>query len=154
MSKKTIPYTKHGYTMLQKEYDELMQTRKSAVEELSRARDMGDRSENAAYKSARQNLSRIDSKSRHLQRLIQFGYIYSPSTTEKVDIGCFVTVDSGTAHATYEIVGEYEADPLKGKLSYKSPVGHSLLRKRVHDTAQVLTPAGPKSFRILSLDWQ
>ena len=42
----------------------------------------------------------------------------------------------------YDIVGRTEADPLNGKISDESPVGHALLEKAVGDTAEVLLPTG------------
>ena len=43
---------------------------------------------------------------------------------------------------THLIVGRTEADPLNGKISDESPVGHALLEKAVGDTAEVLLPTG------------
>ena len=42
----------------------------------------------------------------------------------------------------YDIVGRTEADPLNGKISDESPVGHALLGKAVGDKAEVLLPTG------------
>ena len=40
------------------------------------------------------------------------------------------------------LVGRTEADPLKGKISDESPVGHALLGKAVGEEAEVLLPNG------------
>ena len=53
----TVLFTEVGFTKIKKEFDDLSAKRHTFVEELSRARDMGDRSENAAYKAARRRLS-------------------------------------------------------------------------------------------------
>ena len=42
----------------------------------------------------------------------------------------------------YDIVGRTEADPLNGKISDESPVGHGLLGKAVGEKAEVLLPTG------------
>ena len=42
----------------------------------------------------------------------------------------------------YDIVGRTEADPLNGKISDESPVGHALLNKAVGAKAEVLLPTG------------
>ena len=42
----------------------------------------------------------------------------------------------------YDIVGRTEADPLSGKISDESPVGHALLGKAVGEKAEVLLPTG------------
>ena len=146
-----IPFTKEGYEKIQKEYDELHVTRKDAVIELARARDMGDRSENAAYKVARQRLSSIDSRIRHLGRLLRFGKIVEPPKTEEVGIGSTVVIDDGMSHKTYTIVGSYESDIPNGKLSCYSPIGKALMGKKLHEEIRVLAPAGQLRYRIISI---
>jgi transcription elongation factor GreA len=47
----------------------------------------------------------------------------------KVSVGSIVVIDNITRgrEFTYHIVGSYEADPVNGKISDDSPIGHSLL---------------------------
>ena len=49
---------------------------------------------------------------------------------------------------SYEIVGEDEADPTKGKLSYVSPLAQALLGKEIGDTI----PVGSTSAEIIKID--
>ena len=42
----------------------------------------------------------------------------------------------------YDIVGRTEADPLNGKISDESPVGHALMGKAVGEKVEVLLPTG------------
>mgnify|MGYP000535533121 CR=1 FL=1 len=42
----------------------------------------------------------------------------------------------------YDIVVVPRPNPLNGKISDESPVGHALLEKAVGDTAEVLLPTG------------
>ncbi len=72
---KKIQFTKDGYENVKKEHADLTAKRVGAVQELSTAHDMGDRSENAAYKSARWKLSSIDKRLRHLKNLIKYGEV-------------------------------------------------------------------------------
>lgn len=64
--------------------------------------------------------------------------VETPADTGKVVFGGQVTFarDDGR-HATYRIVGEDEADPAKGAVSYVSPLARALLGKEVGDTAMV-----------------
>jgi transcription elongation GreA/GreB family factor len=39
---------------------------------------------------------------------------------------------------TFEIVGTYEADPLKGKISLESPMGMALVGKKKGETVTVM----------------
>ena len=55
-----------------------------------------------------------------------------------VHFGCTVTIarDDGR-HECYRIVGEDEADPSRGSLSYVSPLARALMRKQIGDVVQV-----------------
>ena len=57
-----------------------------------------------------------------------------PEDTEKVQFGSTVTIvrDDGRRQ-TFRIVGEDEAEPAEGTLSYASPVARALLNKAVGD---------------------
>lgn len=58
------------------------------------------------------------------------------SDTSEVRFGARVTIERGDGRRqTYRIVGEDEADPGKGTLSYVSPLARALLGKSVGDTA-------------------
>ena len=51
----------------------------------------------------------------------------------------------------YTIVGPTEADPLSGKISDDSPVGSSILGKKVGDEFVVETPGGNITIKILGI---
>lgn len=56
---------------------------------------------------------------------------------ETVQFGNAVTlVDDDDRRRTYRIVGEDEADPSKGSISYVSPLARALLGKRIGDTVR------------------
>lgn len=151
MAKYSIPFTKTGFLQFQKEYEDLQQKRPQYVKELSIARDMGDRSENAAYKDARRRLSSTDSRLRFLKRIIEHAKVIEPTQTEYVEIGSKVTVLKDNQEITFHIVGEHEADLNQKRLSYKSPVGKMLLHKKSGDTVQVQLPAGSFEYHIVKI---
>jgi len=58
----------------------------------------------------------------------------APEDTEKVQFGSTVTiVRDDDRRQTFRIVGEDEAEPAQGTLSYASPVARALLNKAVGD---------------------
>jgi transcription elongation GreA/GreB family factor len=64
----------------------------------------------------------------------------APASTDKVAFGSTVTFKRNDARVqTYRIVGEDEADPKAGSISFASPVARSLMGKSVGD---VVTSAG------------
>jgi transcription elongation GreA/GreB family factor len=63
-----------------------------------------------------------------------------PTDSDTVRFGSRVTVvrDDGRRQS-FRIVGEDEADPARGTLSYASPLGHTLAGKKVGDVVQAGT---------------
>ena len=146
-----IQFTKQGFEKVQKEYEELQKQREQAVKELATASAMGDRSENAAYKVARQKLGAIDRQIRHTSMLVRFGKVVEREFTGKVDIGCMVKVYDGKSERLYTIVGGYESDIMHGKLSCFSPIGKSLMGKQVGEQVKVHVPVGELTLNIIDV---
>lgn len=149
--KLAIPFTKDGYEEFKLEMENLLKKRPEVVTELARARDLGDRSENAAYKSARWELSKMDGRLRFLRKLLENGKVMHPSQTEFVEVGSVVRVKVNSHEVTYLIVGEHEANPMKKKLSYRSPVGSALFKKKAGAKVLVATPGGDAEYEILEI---
>lgn len=149
----TIRFTKEGYQKIQNEYQQLVVDRKDAVDALRSAREMGDLSENAAYKVARQRLSQTDSRIRHLKKLLVLGRITEAEFKGVVSFGTKVTVEMpNRTNSTYIIVEGYETDPACGKLSTSSPIGRALMGKKPGDRIEVKVPSGTISLRILKVE--
>jgi transcription elongation GreA/GreB family factor len=72
-----------------------------------------------------------------------------PAETDTVRFGLSVTIkrDDGQRQ-TYRIVGQDEADPAKGLLSFLSPLGRALAGKGVGDTVV----AGPHEAEIVAIE--
>lgn len=148
---KRIPFTEKGYQDVLDEKKKLIAERPDAVENLRKAREMGDLSENGYYKASRAKLSTLDARLRHLERLIRYGKIVQSANTGCVDIGSVVMITDGTKESTYTIVGGYESDPNKHTISYLSPIGKALMGKREKETVAVTVPSGTVTYTISSI---
>lgn len=148
---KPILITEEGYNEKKIELDQLNEKRVKAVEELSWARDMGDRSENAAYKSARIKLSDIDRKVRYLESLLKRAQVVEKRSDGAVGIGSIATVQLDGREVVYTLVGGHESNLLAGKLSIFSPVGKALLGRRSGDRVSIQIPAGVLDITLLSV---
>jgi transcription elongation factor GreA len=81
-------FTKEGFDNLHQRLKEAEDRRPQVLQSLVRAREMGDLSENGAYKGARFELSRIDSDIRHLKNQIKYARIIEkPANNDTVQIG-------------------------------------------------------------------
>lgn len=135
---KPIPFTAAGLVKLPAELEKLQKYREEVLVRLQRAREMGDLSENGAYKTARFELSDTDRNIRRLQHLLKYGVVVTAPTDGSIGVGSTVRlVKEDGSKVTYEIVGTYEADPLKGKISLESPMGLALKGKKSGERIQV-----------------
>ncbi len=74
------------------------------------------------------------------QRLGSAELMPEPADTGTVQFGSRVTlVRSDGRRVTYSIVGEDEADPAKGSISYVAPLARALVGKREGDTVRMGT---------------
>ena len=72
-----------------------------------------------------------------------------PADAETVQFGATVTIQrSDGRRQTWQIVGEDEADPAQGTLSYVSPVAQALTGRRVGDVVQ----AGNSEAEIVAIE--
>lgn len=146
-----IPFTKQGYEKVLQDIQTLQKDRPSAVENLRKAREMGDLSENGYYKAARARLSSIDANLRKLDRLRKLGVVVSSEHNGCVDIGSTVALKDESGVYTYTIVGGYESDPKNHTISHLSPLGKALMGKKVGDTSVVRAPVGEKLYDVIAI---
>ncbi len=151
--------TPDGYARLRAEFDELFRVeRPKLVETITWAASNGDRSENGDYIYGKRRLRQIDSRIRFLSRRLEAAEVVDPARQENADqvfFGATVTyaLPNGEDH-TVQIVGVDEADPLKGKISWISPVARALLKAREGDLVHLMTPAGREELEIIQIAYQ
>ncbi|MBI1740343.1 MAG: transcription elongation factor GreA [Acidobacteriales bacterium] len=123
--------------------------------ELKKAVAMGDLSENAEYHMAKQRQEYLKARIRQLgRRLADLSLInLNNIPKDKVGLGSTVKVYDSTKdeEVEYTLVTSEESDVAAGKISTTSPIGRSLLNKKVGDSTQVVTPTGKRELEILKL---
>ena len=122
---------------------------------LRTAAALGDLSENAEYKSARERQDFVRARVRQLQQQIAklSSIDISKLPHDRASYGSTLVlrdIDRGS-EVTYRLVTPEEADFEQGLISTSSPVGKSLLNKEEGDAVKVQTPNGPRSFEIIKL---
>jgi transcription elongation factor GreA len=146
-----IHFTKEKYESLKKEYQELLIQRKDAVLHLTKAREMGDLSENGYYKSSKMKLSSIDHNLRKLSNFIKYGSVINFANKGIVALGCTVNIKNEAGTQTYQIVGKEEANPKLGKISNESPLGKLLLGKKPGENIELITPSRLINYKIIGI---
>lgn len=87
-----VLFTASGYEKLQTELNTAISKRPEVLKALVRAREMGDLSENGAYKSAKFELGQLDRIIRTLQDLKKRAKIVKPANDDYVQVGHTVTL--------------------------------------------------------------
>ena len=145
---KSIPVTASGLAQFRKEKAELLEKRVPAVFNLKTAREMGDLSENAAYKVARMELSAIDARLRKLEYIIRLSTIVDNKIKDRVGFDTKIKLVGEGKEMVFTLVGGYESDPTKGRISHMSPIGRAVFNRKVGDEIRVNTPGGISTYRI------
>jgi transcription elongation factor GreB len=150
--------TKEGAETLKKEYQQLFHVeRPKLVETVAWAAGNGDRSENADYIYGKRRLREIDRRLNYLSDRLSRAEVVDVQQikSEKIVFGATVElVDEDGQKFVFQIVGEDEIDALKGKMSWKSPVGKALLGKKLDDEIEVKTPNGEKYYAIVGFSFK
>ncbi len=123
--------------------------------EIKKAVALGDLSENAEYHMAKQRQVFVNARLGQLKkRMGELAMVnLSNIPADKVGFGATVTVfdSSKNEEIKYQLVTSEEADVSKGLISTTSPIGRSLLGKKIGDIAVVVTPNGKRELEVLKL---
>ena len=152
-----VPMTIEGAVRLKSELQRLKTVERPAVSRaLADARSHGDISENADYDAAKERQGFIEARIRDIESKLAYAHVIDPRGIHadgRVVFGATVEVedsDSGE-RASYQIVGDDEADIKQGKISVSSPIARALIGKSEGDTAEVDAPGGKRVYEILGV---
>lgn len=138
--------TAEGLEELKKELEHLkLVKRKEISEKIKAALAFGDISENAEYDEAKNEQANVEIRIAKLEQLIKNAKVIKESKQKGiVNIGSKVKIKDLEFDELmeYTIVGSAEADPIKGKISNVSPLGKSLLGKKIGEIIEVASPTG------------
>lgn len=147
--------TPDGARRLQDELNELTtRERPKVVSEVADAAAQGDRSENAEYIYGKKRLREIDRRIRFLQKRLEVAVVVQPGENSSTEVrfgATVVIVDEDGNQRKFTLVGPDESNPDRGLLSYQSPMGRALMKKRKGDYVVVRRPAGEVEYEILEI---
>jgi len=123
-------------------------------QEIRRARELGDLSENAEYQAAKERQRLVEARIGMLKKRVgEISLVnLDKLPQDKVGLGSIVHVtESGGETTVYRLVMPEEADPTKGLISPSSPIGRALLNKEPGDEVTVQAPNGVRRLEIVKL---
>lgn len=148
--------TRPGYDRLRNELFALIDVeRPKMVEIVHWAASNGDRSENGDYIYGKKRLREIDRRIRFLTKRLELAEIVDPSVhkgSDQVFFGATVTCAKVSGDLfTVTILGVDEAESAQSEVTWISPVARALLKSRVGDEVQLITPAGSELLEVIAV---
>lgn len=148
--------SREGLERLKSELEQLRTVRRQDVaDRIQQSRERGGVESNAEYEDSKNELAFIEGRILTLDNMIANAVIIEEGsgTGDTVEVGNTISVkDQDGRSNKYTIVGSTEADPSQGKISNISPIGKSLLGKRIGEIAEVDAPSGKIKLEVMAIE--
>ncbi|MBN2017028.1 MAG: transcription elongation factor GreA [Candidatus Cloacimonetes bacterium] len=153
--------SKAGLEKLRQRLEYLIQEERPAIiEEIGKARQFGDLSENAEYHAAKEKQRFIEAEISKLQAKIASLKVINTDDIDKNSIRFGATVELQDLKRNkvlrYKIVGEDETGKMGNvrMISFKSPIAKALLGKDVGEIVKVSAPVGILEYKINNITYE
>ena len=138
---KEVYLTKEGLQELKEKLDYMVTVRRmECAENIKKAREFGDLSENYEYKAAKQAQNACKKRIRYLERMIKTAKVIEFQQTE--GIGLFDEVEIWLENLektqTVRIATALRQDAMHGIISKESPVGKALMGRKEGERVEVV----------------
>ena len=144
-------------SVLKTRLENLRRAKVDVQDRITKAAAMGDLSENAEYKFAKEENRAVEKELKELEKKISSSQVVSNDDVpeDMVYIGHTVKLLdlSDDSETLVRLVGEVQ-NPMDGEVmnvSVTSPMGDSLMKARVGDQIKVRAPRGMMEFKILEI---
>ncbi len=157
---KKVPMTSTGAEKLREELQFLKSVeRPRIIGAIAEARGHGDLRENAEYHAAKEQQGFIEGRIREIEHKLSHAQIIDLSrmvNEGKVVFGATVTLENLDTDqtATYQIVGDDEADLKANKISVSSPIARAMIGKHEGDAVDVQAPSGVIAYEISRVTYE
>ena len=147
--------TKNGYEKILEEFKALLKQKTFWVKEKEIAAQLGDRSENAEYIAAKEQIRNTDKRLRFLDKIINTSEVIDISLIphNRVNFGSKVVIEdlNTNENKTFIILGTHETNPNENKISNKSPFGKALIGKNIDDEFEFKINDNFYEYQIISI---
>ena len=150
--------TPKGYARIHGELLDLIDNeRPKVVESVYWAASNGDRSENGDYIYGKKRLREIDRRIWFLTKRLEIAEVVDPTVhygSDQIFFGSTVAyMDELGAERVITIMGIDEADSSLHQVSWVSPIARTLLKSRLGDVLQLVTPVGIVEIEVVSVQY-
>jgi transcription elongation factor GreA len=154
-----FPMTVGGHSALEDELTHRIRIeRPRLIQRIQEAiADDSNLAENSEYQAAKAEQEINEARIAELEDKLARAEIIDVSklSGDTIKFGATVTVieEGSRQKKVWQIVGEPEADPHKGKISVTSPIARALIGKTKGATVEVEAPSGTKVYKIQQVEW-
>lgn len=148
--------TREGLEEVKKEYKTLKRLKQSRVGEES-PRVLHSDELAPEYLAFKEDLDLLDLRITTLEDVLKNAELIKVPPREerdKIHLGAKVLAEMDGQIEEFSILGTLEADPSHGKISNESPIGKTLLGKKVGEIVQVKTPLVNCSCKIIKIKYE
>ncbi|MBU0925272.1 transcription elongation factor GreA [bacterium] len=147
--------TKNGYEKIVEEFKVLLKQKSYWVKEKEIAAQLGDRSENAEYIAAKEQIRNTDKRLRFLDKIINNSEVIDISLIphHRANFGSQIVIEDLDTNElkTFIILGTHETNPNENKISNKSPFGRALIGKNIDDEFEFNINDNYHEYKIISV---
>ncbi|MBG28677.1 MAG: transcription elongation factor GreAB [Opitutae bacterium] len=122
---------------------------------IGKALELGDLRENAEYQMAKDEQKILLARRSEIEQSLTKAQVtdFSDTPTDHVGIGSAVKLFDETTEQDneYVILGAWDGDPEKNIISYQTPLGQSLLQKKVGEVVETEVEGEKRSWKIMEL---
>ena len=122
---------------------------------IATARELGDLRENSEFKMARQDQDALLARKSQLEHEFERARVtdFGDARTDTIGVGNAVELEVGSTGktVTYYIMGAWDSKPEENVLSYKTPLGQSLISKKVGNTVTTVIDDTEETWTIKSI---
>lgn len=156
------PITAAGAERLREELKDLKSVQRPKITQaIADARAHGDLKENAEYHAAREQQSFMEGRVQALEAALSNAEIIDVNVVganagKRIVFGATVKLFdiNEEKEATYQIVGDMEADIKQGLIAVSSPIARSLIGKSEEDEVVVNAPGGEREYEIVTVEYK
>lgn len=152
-NEKQVVLTREGLHKLEEEYENLKAVkRREVADRIKQAIEFGDISENSEFEDAKNEQAFIEGRILTLEKMLRNVKVIEDTGEGKnqVTLGSKVMLKDLEYNETleYTIVGAAEANPMKNRISFESPVGAAIMGHMQGEVLEVQTPGGLVRYKL------
>lgn len=148
--------TKEGLNRIKEEHERLLELRRKKTLGEEVPSSWHSEEVNPDYLAYQEDMNLLEAKIEEYEAILRNVEMIKPPEKEKrneVQLGAVIKVEVDKEQDEFTLVGSLEANPMVGKISNESPVGHALIGRRVGEEV-VVNSSIQIRYRILHISYE